>query len=85
MNTKYRKVEIKAKMIIQDSIHKHLVAYISEPKASKDMYDKLVIMFRVSNDNQILFFKNQLNNIKKVRMNLFIPILWGSLKLGITS
>ena len=28
--TKYRKGEIKAKMIIRDSIHKHLVAYISE-------------------------------------------------------
>ena len=62
--TKYRKGEIKAKMIIRDSIHKHLVAYISELKTSKEMYDKLVSMFSAGNDNQILFFKNQLKNIK---------------------
>jgi len=62
---KYRKWEIKAKMIIQDSIHKHLVAYISELMTSKEMYDKLESMFKASNANQILFFKNQLKNIKK--------------------
>ena len=63
--TKYRKGKIKAKMIIRDSIHKHLVAYISELSTSKEMYDKLVSMFRASNANQVFFFKNQLNNIKK--------------------
>lgn len=63
--TKYRKGEIKAKMIIRDSIHKHLVAYISEMGTSKEMYDKLVSMFRASNANQMLFFKSQLKNIKK--------------------
>ena len=62
---KYRKGETKAKMIIRDSIHKHLVAYISELKTSKEMYDKLLNMFRASNANQILLFKNQLKNIKK--------------------
>ena len=55
---KYRKGEIKAKMIIQDSIHKHLVAYIFELKTSKEMYDKLVSMFRARNANQILFFNH---------------------------
>ena len=35
--TKYRKGEIKAKMIIQDSIHKHLVAYISELNTYQDV------------------------------------------------
>ena len=49
--TKYRKGEIKAKMIIWDSIHKHLVAYIFELSTSKEMYDKLVSMFRASNAN----------------------------------
>ena len=63
--TKYRKGEIKAKMIIMDSIHKHLVAYISEIGTSKEMYDELVSMFRASNANQVLFFKNQLKNLKK--------------------
>ena len=63
--TKYRKGEIKAKMIIRDSIHKHLLAYISELNTSKEIYDKLVSMFRASNANQILFFKDQLKNVKK--------------------
>ena len=63
--TKYRKGEIKAKMIIRDSIHKHLVAYISKLVTSKEMYDKLVSMFRANNANQVLFLKNKLKNIKK--------------------
>ena len=49
--TKYRRGEVKAKMIIRDSIHKHLVASISELGTSKEMYDKLVSMFRASNAN----------------------------------
>ena len=47
-------------MIIRDSIHKHLVAYISELKTSKEMYDNLVSMLKASNANKILFFKNKL-------------------------
>ena len=53
------------KKIIRNSIHKHLVAYISEFSTSKEMYDKLVSMFRARNANQVLFFKIQLKNIKK--------------------
>ena len=34
--TKYRRGEVKAKMIIKDSIHKHLVAYIFELGTSKE-------------------------------------------------
>ena len=44
--TKYKKGEIKAKLMIRDSIHKSLVAYISELGTSKEMYDKLVNMSR---------------------------------------
>ena len=62
--TKYKKRAVKAKKIIRDSIHKHLVAYIFELGTSKEMYDKLVSMFRESNANQILFLKNKLKNIK---------------------
>ena len=62
---KYNRVEIKAKKIIKDSIYKHLVAYISELKTSKETYDRLVGMFKVSNANQILFLKNKLKDIKK--------------------
>ena len=51
--------------MIRDSIHKSLVAYISEVGTSKEMYDKLVHMFKANNANQDLFFKNQLKNLKK--------------------
>ena len=56
--TKYKKGEKKAKKITRDSIHKHSIAYIFELGTSKEMYDKLVGMFRASNANQILFLKN---------------------------
>ena len=56
--TKYKKGEIKAKLLIRESIHKSLVAYISELGTSKEMYDKLIQMFKVNNANQGLFFKN---------------------------
>jgi len=65
--TKYKKGEVKAKKIIMDSIHMHLVAYISDLGTSKDMYEKLVNMFKASNANQVLFLKNKLKEIKKGR------------------
>eukprot|EP00253_Pinus_taeda_P006779 PITA_06779 len=65
--SKYKKGEVKAKKIIRDSIHKHLVAYISNLGTSKEMYDKLVSMFKASNANQVLFLKNKLKDIKKGR------------------
>ena len=63
--TKYKKGEVKAKKIIRDSINKHLVAYFSDLNTSKEMYDRLVGMFKVSNANQVLFLKNKLKDIKK--------------------
>ena len=65
--TKYKKGEIKAKMMIRESIHKSLVAYISELGTFKEMYDKLINMFRANNANWVLSFKNQLNNLNKGR------------------
>ena len=65
--TKYKKGEVKAKSIIIDSIQKHLVAYISDLGTSKEMYDKLIGMFKVNNANQILFLKNKLKDIKMDR------------------
>ena len=65
--TKYKKGEVKAKKIIVDSIQKHLVAYISDLETSKEMYDKLVGLFKENNANQILFLKNKLKDIKMDR------------------
>eukprot|EP00253_Pinus_taeda_P016183 PITA_16183 len=61
VQTKSKKLQTKAKKIIVDSIHKPLVAYISDLETSKEMYDKLVGMFKVNNASQILFLKNKLN------------------------
>ena len=65
--TKYKKGGVKAKKIIKDSIHTHLVAYISDLGTSKEMYDKFVSVFKASNANQVLFLKNKLKDIKKGR------------------
>ena len=65
--TKYKKGEIKEKLMIRDSIHKSLVSYIYELGTSKDMYDNLVHMFKANNAKQVLFFKNQSKNLKKGR------------------
>ena len=60
-------VGVKAKKIIVDSIHKPLVAYIFDLETSKEMYDKLVGMFKVNNANQVIFLKNKLKDIKMDR------------------
>eukprot|EP00253_Pinus_taeda_P002162 PITA_02162 len=62
---KWTKGEVKAKKIIQDSIDKRLVAYVSEMNTSKEIYDRLVSLFKVSYANQVLFLKNKLKEIKK--------------------
>ena len=50
---KYKKGEVKAKKITGDYIQKNLVAYISELGTSKEMYDKLVSMFKARNANPL--------------------------------
>ena len=41
-----------------------MVAYVFDLGTSKEMYDKLIGMFKVNNENQILFLKNKLKDIK---------------------
>lgn len=55
--TKYNMAEVKEKNIIRDSIDKCLVVYISKSKTSKEIYDRLIRMFKVSDANQILFLR----------------------------
>ena len=71
--SKYKKGEVKAKKIIMDSIHKHLVVYVSDLNTSKEIYGRLVGMFKASNANQVLFLKNKLKDIKKGRGEAFNP------------
>jgi len=62
---KWTKGEVKARKIIQDSINKHLVAYFSELNTSKEIYNRLVSLFKVNDANQVLFLRNKLKEIKK--------------------
>eukprot|EP00253_Pinus_taeda_P029346 PITA_29346 len=62
---KWKNKEIKAKKIIRDSIDKRLVVYISELDTSKEIYDRLVSLFKVNDENQVLFLRNKLREIKK--------------------
>jgi len=62
---KYTKGEVKVKKITRDSIDKRLVAYVFALNTSKEIYDRLVSLFKVSDANQVLFLKNKLKDIKK--------------------
>ena len=62
---KLKNGEVKTKKIIRDSIDKHLVAYISDLNTSKEIYDRLVSLFKVNDANQVLFLRNKLREIKK--------------------
>ena len=50
---------------ILDSIDKRLVAHVSELTTSKEIYDRLVSLFKVNDANQVLFLRNKLKEIKK--------------------
>jgi len=41
------------------------VAYISELDTSKEIYDRLVSLFKVNDANQVLFLRNKLKEINK--------------------
>ena len=56
---KWKTGEVKSKKIIQDSIDKRLVAYISDQHTSKKIYNRLVSLFKVNDANQVLFLRNQ--------------------------
>eukprot|EP00253_Pinus_taeda_P001578 PITA_01578 len=62
---KWTKGEFKARKIIRDSIDKRLVAYVSELTTSKEIYDRLVSLFKVNDANQVMLLRNKLNEINK--------------------
>eukprot|EP00253_Pinus_taeda_P021057 PITA_21057 len=62
---KWTRGELKETKIIRDSIDKHLVAYVSKLTTSKEIYDRLVSLFKVNDANQVLFLRNKLKVIKK--------------------
>ena len=62
---KWKTGEVKTKKIIRDCIDKCLVAYITDLNTSKEIYDRLVILFKVNDANQVLFLRNKMKEIKK--------------------
>eukprot|EP00253_Pinus_taeda_P032298 PITA_32298 len=62
---KWKTGEVKTRKIIRDSIDKRLVAYISDLNTSKEIYDRLVSLFKVNDANQVLFLRNKLKEMKK--------------------
>ena len=62
---KWKNREIKEKKIIRDCIDKRLVTYISQLDTSKEIYDRLVSLFKVNDANQVLFLRNKLKEINK--------------------
>eukprot|EP00253_Pinus_taeda_P027763 PITA_27763 len=62
---KWTRGEFKAKKIIWDSIDKCLVAYVFELTTSKEIYDRLVSLFKVNDANQVSFLRYKLKEIKK--------------------
>eukprot|EP00253_Pinus_taeda_P023729 PITA_23729 len=62
---KWKFGEVKTKKIIRDSIDKNLVAYISDLNTTKEIYDRLMSLFKVDVANQNLFLRNKLKEIKK--------------------
>jgi len=61
---KHKKGELKAKQIIADGLQDNLLAYVGNLRRSKDMYDKVVSMYKVNNLNEIISLKDQLKNTK---------------------
>jgi len=62
---KWSKGGVKARKVLWDSINKRLVAYVSELNTSKEIYDRIVSLFKVNDANQVLFLRNKLKEIKK--------------------
>ena len=62
---KWKTSKVKTKKIIRDTTNKCLVAYIYDLNTSKEIYDRLVSLFKVNDANQVLFLRNKLKEIKK--------------------
>lgn len=68
--SKYKKDEIKAKKIIIDSL-RDLLVYISSLKTSKEMYNKIVLMYKVNNLSHIMELKINSRSLSCIREKLY--------------
>ena len=60
---KFRKNEVKAKRILNDSIKDHLITNVSELKTPKEMFDALTRLYESKNTNRKLTLRHQLRNV----------------------
>eukprot|EP00253_Pinus_taeda_P001433 PITA_01433 len=65
VKNKWKIGKVKTKKIIRYSINKCLVAYIFNLNTSKEIYDRMVSLFRFYDANEVLFLRNKLKEIKK--------------------
>jgi hypothetical protein len=61
---KFKDGDIKAMIIIVDSIKYHLIPYISHLDSSKKMYYSLTNLFSVRNIGQVMSLKSELRDMK---------------------
>jgi hypothetical protein len=66
---KYKKDVVRKKIIIADSIKKHLIHHISSLSSAKKMMDTLTHLFEGSNINQRMTLISHLKNVKMYNSN----------------
>ena len=60
----HKKILVKAKKIIVDSITDHIIPQVSSLKTPKEMFDSITKLFEGKNINQNMTLRNQLKNVK---------------------
>ena len=60
----HKKIMIKAKRIIVDSIKDHLIPHVFSLKTPKKMLDALTKLYKRKNTNRKMTLRNQLKNVK---------------------
>ena len=61
---KHKKILVKAKRIIADSIKDHLISHVSSLKTPKQMFDALYRLYKGKNINRKTTLRTQLKNVK---------------------
>ena len=61
---KYKKILVKEKRIIADSIKDHLIPHVSSPKTPKKMFDAFSWQYEGKNINRKMTLRTHLKNVK---------------------
>ena len=58
-HARFMKEEVRAQMILIESIKDFLISYVSKLKTSKEIYDKLVELFSVSTAGEVISLRQE--------------------------